>query len=146
MNSLKKIIHLSFFLLSFSGLSQIQDQAKINIDLSKTKEKMKPIYALPRPGPSDFMRRGAVPMQTLKLAGLGATQMPSKEALKASGALTQHEMQKRGLLPAPKSRGLAGLEASSGPSTATLIIGGLVVAGAAYWMWKGSSAPKRRKK
>ena len=45
MNSLKKIIHLSFFLLSFSGLSQIQDQAKINIDLSKTKEKMKPIYA-----------------------------------------------------------------------------------------------------
>ncbi len=45
MNSLKKIIHLSFFLLSFSGLSQTQDQAKINIDLSKTKEKMKPIYA-----------------------------------------------------------------------------------------------------
>ena len=45
MNSLKKIIHLSFFLLSFSGLSQIQDQVKINIDLSKTKEKMKPIYA-----------------------------------------------------------------------------------------------------
>ena len=45
MNSLNKIIHLSFFLLSFSGLSQIQDQAKINVDLSKTKEKMKPIYA-----------------------------------------------------------------------------------------------------
>jgi len=45
MNSLKKIIHLSFLLLSFRGLSQIQDQAKIHIDLSKTKEKMKPIYA-----------------------------------------------------------------------------------------------------
>jgi xylan 1,4-beta-xylosidase len=41
----KTIACISLLLLAFSGLSQSQDQANIRIDISKTKQKMKPIYA-----------------------------------------------------------------------------------------------------
>ena len=43
--SFKKISFLLFLLASFSSMGQVQDQAKIRVDLSKKKEKMKPIYA-----------------------------------------------------------------------------------------------------
>ena len=43
--SFKKIGFLLFLLASFSSMGQVQDQAKIRVDLSKKKEKMKPIYA-----------------------------------------------------------------------------------------------------
>ena len=43
--SFKKISFLLFLFSSFISIGQVQDQAKIRVDLSKTKEKMKPIYA-----------------------------------------------------------------------------------------------------
>ena len=43
--SFKKISFLFFLFASFFSMGQIQDQAKIRVDLSKKKEKMKPIYA-----------------------------------------------------------------------------------------------------
>ena len=43
--SFKKIGFLLFLFASFSSMGQIHDQAKIRVDLSKKKEKMKPIYA-----------------------------------------------------------------------------------------------------
>jgi xylan 1,4-beta-xylosidase len=43
--SFKKISFLFFLFASFSSMGQIHDQAKIRVDLSKKKEKMKPIYA-----------------------------------------------------------------------------------------------------
>ena len=42
---MKNLFHLCMLILSLNALGQSQDLAKITVDLSKTQEKMKPIYA-----------------------------------------------------------------------------------------------------